>query len=58
MKQTASPQGPDTTETFDVAAVETWIFDLDNTLYPAGSNLFDQIDRRIGEFSCNFFVCI
>ncbi len=54
MKQTASPQGPDTTETFDVAAVETWIFDLDNTLYPAGSNLFDQIDRRIGEFICDY----
>ena len=30
--------------------VETWIFDLDNTLYPASSNLFAQVDRRIGEF--------
>lgn len=32
------------------AAVETWIFDLDNTLYPASCRLFDQIDRRMGEF--------
>jgi putative hydrolase of the HAD superfamily len=30
--------------------VETWIFDLDNTLYPASCRLFDQVDRRIGEF--------
>jgi putative hydrolase of the HAD superfamily len=28
--------------------VETWVFDLDNTLYPARFNLFDQVDRRIG----------
>jgi putative hydrolase of the HAD superfamily len=32
------------------AHIETWIFDLDNTLYPASCRLFDQIDRRIGEF--------
>lgn len=31
-------------------AVETWVFDLDNTLYPASCNLFDQIDRRIHDF--------
>lgn len=30
--------------------VETWIFDLDNTLYPASCRLFDQIDVRMGEF--------
>jgi putative hydrolase of the HAD superfamily len=30
--------------------VETWVFDLDNTLYPAGSNLFAQVSARIGEF--------
>ncbi|MEM9121967.1 MAG: pyrimidine 5'-nucleotidase [Pseudomonadota bacterium] len=27
--------------------VTTWIFDLDNTLYPARSNLFAQIDQRM-----------
>ena len=30
--------------------VETWIFDLDNTLYPASCRLFDQIDQRMGQF--------
>ncbi len=30
--------------------IETWVFDLDNTLYPASSNLFSAIDRRMGEF--------
>jgi putative hydrolase of the HAD superfamily len=30
--------------------VDTWIFDLDNTLYPASCRLFDQIDKRICEF--------
>jgi putative hydrolase of the HAD superfamily len=30
--------------------VEAWVFDLDNTLYPADCNLFAQIDRRMGEF--------
>lgn len=34
--------------------VETWIFDLDNTLYPASCNLFAQVDRRIGEFIADF----
>jgi putative hydrolase of the HAD superfamily len=29
---------------------ETWIFDLDNTLYPASCNLFAQVDKHIGEF--------
>jgi len=28
----------------------TWIFDLDNTLYPASSRLFDQIDKNITRF--------
>jgi putative hydrolase of the HAD superfamily len=30
--------------------VETWVFDLDNTLYPASCNLFDQVSRRMGSF--------
>lgn len=35
--------------------VEAWVFDLDNTLYPADCNLFAQIDRRMGEFIQNSF---
>lgn len=30
--------------------VHTWIFDLDNTLYPASCNLFAQVDRRMTEY--------
>ena len=44
---TARDQGPDGGA---LDHVEVWIFDLDNTLYPARCNLFDQIDRRMGEF--------
>ncbi|MCI0431578.1 MAG: pyrimidine 5'-nucleotidase [Rhodospirillales bacterium] len=34
--------------------IETWIFDLDNTLYPPSCRLFDQVDRRMGAFICEF----
>ncbi len=30
--------------------INTWVFDLDNTLYPASCRLFDQIDVKMGEF--------
>ena len=32
------------------ADVDTWVFDLDNTLYPASCRLFDQIDVKMGNF--------
>ena len=35
-----------------LCAVETWIFDLDNTLYPASCRLFDQVQRRMTEYIC------
>lgn len=38
----------------DFAHVDTWIFDLDNTLYPAHCDLFAQIDIRMGEFISDF----
>ncbi len=34
--------------------VEVWLFDLDNTLYPPSSRLFDQVDRRIKAFVQDF----
>ncbi len=34
--------------------VETWIFDLDNTLYPSECNLFVQIDQRMGAFLSDY----
>lgn len=30
--------------------IESWVFDLDNTLYPATSSLFPQIDLRMRQF--------
>ena len=33
-----------------LAHVDTWIFDLDNTLYPASADLFGLIDVRMGAF--------
>jgi putative hydrolase of the HAD superfamily len=34
--------------------VQTWIFDLDNTLYPSECNLFAQIDQWMGAFLSEF----
>jgi putative hydrolase of the HAD superfamily len=33
-----------------LAEIETWIFDLDNTLYPVSCRLFDQIHARMTRF--------
>ena len=33
-----------------LAHIDAWIFDLDNTLYPAKTNLFALIDARMGAF--------
>ncbi len=32
------------------AHVTTWVFDLDNTLYPPEMNLFDQIEARMSDY--------
>lgn len=34
--------------------VETWVFDLDNTLYPHHLNLWQQADERIRDYIANF----
>ena len=34
----------------ELAHVKNWIFDLDNTLYPASADLFGLIDQRMTEF--------
>jgi putative hydrolase of the HAD superfamily len=34
--------------------IDTWVFDLDNTLYPHGVELWRQIDLRIREFIAGF----
>jgi putative hydrolase of the HAD superfamily len=37
--------------------IDTWIFDLDNTLYPASADLFSHIDRRMGAFIADLLAC-
>lgn len=31
----------------DLAHIDTWLFDLDNTLYPSSANLFTLVDERM-----------
>lgn len=33
--------------------IETWVFDLDNTLYPATCGLFELVQVRMNEYICN-----
>lgn len=48
------PSGPERPAPADPAGafghVDTWVFDLDNTLYPAHTNLFAQVDVRIRDY--------
>jgi putative hydrolase of the HAD superfamily len=37
-----------------VAPIEAWLFDLDNTLYPARCNLFSQVDVRMTAFVSHY----
>ena len=53
MNQPADHWQPDPLSDADQATLrqtETWVFDLDNTLYPASTNLFGQIDLRMRDF--------
>ena len=43
------------THTFPVEEIKDWIFDLDNTIYPARSNLFVRVAVRITEFVATHF---
>ena len=40
----------------DPKDVEVWIFDLDNTLYPAHCDLFAQVSTRMGEYIADFLA--
>ncbi len=37
-----------------LGGAEAWVFDLDNTLYDASTDLFTQIDRRMRSFIADF----
>ncbi len=47
----ASPHRPRT-----FGHVETWVFDLDNTLYPHHLNLWQQVDERIRDYIARFLA--
>ncbi len=38
----------------DFDGIDAWVFDLDNTLYPASTNLFAQIDVRMKTYIARF----
>src|SRR4028118_113650 len=40
-----------------LAHVESWIFDLDNCLYPSSTNLFELIDARMTEYVQRLVGC-
>ncbi|MDP6567684.1 MAG: pyrimidine 5'-nucleotidase [Alphaproteobacteria bacterium] len=44
-----------TTAAIDPREVEVWVFDLDNTLYPADCGMFPQVSQRMGQFIARFF---
>lgn len=52
VRRQLAPKAGTTPRAFD--HVDTWIFDLDNTLYPAACNLFAQVDHRMGAFIAKY----
>jgi putative hydrolase of the HAD superfamily len=52
--------GPSNTGALSIATrrgferTQVWVFDLDNTLYPADCNLFAQVDQKMGEFIARY----
>jgi putative hydrolase of the HAD superfamily len=44
----------DKTPTRAFSHIETWVFDLDNTLYPHHVNLWQQVDDKIRDFVSNY----
>lgn len=52
----APPPEPEAALRPDFRHVDVWIFDLDNTLYAADTDLFAQIDARMTEFIAGKFA--
>ena len=53
MNQLVRPQS--SPQMCDFAQITSWIFDLDNTLYPHHANLWEQVDNRITTWIANHF---
>ncbi|UZK65654.1 pyrimidine 5'-nucleotidase [Sphingomonas sp. M1-B02] len=41
----------------ELSHIDNWIFDLDNTLYPASGDLWTQIDAKIGAYVQTLLDC-
>ena len=54
MRSQIEDVGPTDDAARGFAAVETWVFDLDNTLYPHHVNLWQQVDVRIRDYIADF----
>ena len=53
---TATPSHPNKHASGLIASnVEDWVFDLDNTIYPAASSLFPRVARRMTEWIMDHF---
>jgi putative hydrolase of the HAD superfamily len=50
----AEPKANDSSARRGFSATRVWVFDLDNTLYPADCNLFAQVDQRMGEYIARY----
>ena len=50
MRALRTPRAASTAATMDLAHIDTWLFDLDNTLYPPSAGLFAHIDVKMGQF--------
>jgi putative hydrolase of the HAD superfamily len=50
----AAPVGPELWQQKSFNHVHTWVFDLDNTLYPSECNLFAQVDERMGAYVAKY----
>ncbi len=49
-----SDEPPQSLKNPDFLHIETWVFDLDNTLYPPECDLFSQVDVRMRDFISDY----
>jgi putative hydrolase of the HAD superfamily len=53
-RTTSPPTATPVHKTRSFTHIDTWVFDLDNTLYPSECNLFAQVDERMGAFVAKY----
>jgi putative hydrolase of the HAD superfamily len=54
-REAAAPSAGNRCSRAGFARIDTWVFDLDNTLYPPGCDLWPKIDARITLFMGHLF---